>query len=41
MAEAILVDTAGDAWWAWDRIGRVLAGPEVSRDAVWIALGQE
>jgi hypothetical protein len=36
----ILIDVAGGAWWAWDRIGNVLAGPCDRGDQVLVALGE-
>lgn len=39
-AEGISVDQAGRAWWAWDRIGIVLAGPCLTRREVLIQLSR-
>lgn len=36
--EGILVDFAGDAAWAWDRLGNVLAGPADTKGLIWMAL---
>lgn len=38
--QGILVDTAGGAYWAWDRIGLILAGPCDRGDQVLVALGE-
>ncbi len=37
-AEGILVDFAGGAAWAWDRIGNVLAGPADDKGPIFIAI---
>lgn len=38
--DGILVDFAGGAAWAWDRIGNVIAGPAESKGPIWIGLAE-
>lgn len=38
--DGILVDFAGGAAWAWDKLGNVLAGPAESKGPIWIALAE-
>jgi hypothetical protein len=39
-AENLLVDTAGNSWWVWDRKGEVLVIGKDSKAAAILALGR-